>query len=136
MTERRKSERKKIGSKIRRARIRQLRELYGDNCLHCGEPMLFDDAHVKDPRYRTIEHWPVPYRICQSNELKRLRLAHQHCNVEDDLKSYVAEGQVPATALARYQRRIKTRLTGAAAIAAPSTSGGAASQPARQPEGE
>lgn len=128
--------RKQISPKSRRSRVAKLRALYGDNCLHCGEPMLFDPEHAGHPDYRTLEHWPAPWRICRSNQIDRLRLAHQRCNVEDDLKGKVAEGLVRPGALNRLRSKTKKRLAGMATIAAPATSKGAASQPARQPEGE
>lgn len=60
---------------------RKLREIHGDNCHWCGEPMIFRKTRRKtdEPNMATIEHL-IKLEDGGLNELENLRLAHKRCN--------------------------------------------------------
>lgn len=59
--------------------MRQLRERDGDLCVWCREPIRTEPAAPRDPLNPSIEHL-IPWRVCRSNDLDVLALAHIACN--------------------------------------------------------
>jgi 5-methylcytosine-specific restriction endonuclease McrA len=60
-------------------RAKQVRARDGDNCWHCGHPMVFDGKHRNAGRAATIEHHK-PLSKGGTWALDNLRLCHVGCN--------------------------------------------------------
>ena len=76
--------------------IDRLRARDGDNCIHCGEPCIFD-APLYSPERASVEHI-VPKARGGVNQLFNLALAHAACNAKRGTKTITQEVKIPPLA--------------------------------------
>ena len=73
--------------------ISVLRERDGDDCIHCGQVMVFG-AKTKGPRNVSIEHI-IPKARGGPNKIYNFALAHFDCNQKRGCKPITQEANIP-----------------------------------------